>query len=184
MLKRTGTYGEGGVATANAKSRCPQAMHMRDDSCHAGVARATDHNQGIEGTYLPHAGQHGRAVSCEPAEPCPCHSGTRESTMFYARCTLPNLTTLACIHSPYSYMLCVSEAKMAARSPPTPSPCVMATGVNSAGPIRHAHKGIDFCPRMGDRWAHLEVYTPRSQSSEKDLQNAPVTVRFCWFQKA
>ena len=130
MPKRTGTCGEGGAATADAKSRCPRAMHMRDDSCHAGVARATDHNQGIEGTYLPRAGQRGRAVSCEPAEPCPCHSGTGESTMFYGRCTLPNLTT--CIHSPYSYMICVPEAKMAARSPPTPSPRVTATGVDSA----------------------------------------------------
>ena len=175
MPKRTGTCGEGGAATADAKSRCPRAMHMRDDSCHAGVARATDHNQGIEGTYLPRAGQRGRAVSCEPAEPCPCHSGTGESTMFYARCTLPNLT--ACIHSPYSYMICVSEAKMAARSPPTPSPRVTATGVDSAGPIGRAHKGIDFCPRMRDGWAYLEVYTPRSQSSEKDLLSAPVTVR-------
>ena len=117
--RETGTCGEGGAATADAKSRCTRAMHMRDDSCHAGVARATDHNQGIEGTYLSCAGQRGRAVSCEPAEPCPCHSGTGESTMFYARCTLPNLT--ACIHSPYSYIICVPEAKMAARSPPTPS---------------------------------------------------------------
>ena len=74
-------------------------------------------------------------------------------------------------------MLCVSEAKMAARSPPTPSPRVTATGVDSAGPIGRAHKGIDFCPRMGDGWAYLEVYTPRSQSSEKDLPYAPVTVR-------
>ena len=98
MPKRTGTCGEGGAATADAKSRCPRAMHMRDDSCHAGVARATDHNQGIEGTYLPRAGQRGRAVSCEPAEPCACHSGTGESRMFYARRTLPNLTP--CMHSP------------------------------------------------------------------------------------
>ena len=56
-------------------------------------------------------------------------------------------------------------------------PRVTATGVDSAGPIGRAHKGIDFCPRMGDRWAYLEVYTPRSQSSEKDLPYAPVTVR-------
>ena len=34
-----------------------------------------------------------------------------------------------------------------------------------------------FCPRMGDGWAYLEVYPPRSQSSEKDLLSAPVTVR-------
>ena len=134
MPKRKGTCGEGGAATADAKSRYPRAMHMRGDSCHAGVARATDHNQGIEGTYLPRAGQRGRAVSCEPAEPCPCHSGTGESTVFYARCTLPNLTT--CIHSPYSYILSVSKAKMAVRSPHTPSPRVTATGVDSAGPIR------------------------------------------------
>ena len=66
---------------------------------------------------------------------------------------------------------------MAARWPPTPSPRVTATGVDSAGPIGRAHKGIDFCPRMGDGWAYLEVYTPRSQSSEKDLLSAPVTVR-------
>ena len=66
---------------------------------------------------------------------------------------------------------------MAARSPPTPSSRVTATGVDSAGPIGRAHKGIDFCPRMGDGWAYVEVYTPRSQSSEKDLQNASVTVR-------
>ena len=158
-----------------ANDICPLRVHMRDDSCHAGVARATDHNQGIEGTYLPRAGQRGRAVSCEPAEPCPCHSGTGESTMFYARCTLPNLTT--CIHSPYSYIPCVSEAKMAARSPPTPSPRVTATGVDSAGPIGRAQTGIGFHPRMGNGWAYLEVYTPRSQSSEKDLHTAPVTVR-------
>ena len=50
-------------------------------------------------------------------------------------------------------------------------------GVDSAGPIGRAQAGIDFCPRMGDGWAYLEVYTPRSQVSEKDLQNAPVTVR-------
>ena len=74
-------------------------------------------------------------------------------------------------------MICVSEAKMAARSPPTPSPRVTATGVDSAGPIGRAHKGIDFCPRMRDGWAYLEVYTPRSQSSEKDLLSASVTVR-------
>ena len=74
-------------------------------------------------------------------------------------------------------MLCVSEAKMAARSPPTPSPRVTATGVDSAGPIGHAQAGIDFQGRMGDGWAYLEVYTPRSQSSEKDLLSAPVTVR-------
>ena len=43
--------------------------------------------------------------------------GPGESMMFYARCTLPNLTT--CMHSPYSYILCVSEAKMAARLPCT-----------------------------------------------------------------
>ena len=59
----------------------------------------------------------------------------------------------------------------------TPSPRVTATGVNSAGPIGRAQTGIDFCPRMGDGRAYLEVYTPRSQSSEKDLRNAPVTVR-------
>jgi len=181
MPKRTGTCGEGGAATADAKSRCPRAMHMRDDSCHAGVARATDHNQGIEGTYLPRAGQRGRAVSCEPAEPCACHSGTGESTMFYARRTLPNLTT--CIHSPYSYILCVSEAKMAARWPPTPSPRVTATGVDSAGPIGRAQTGIDFQGRMGDGWAYLEVYTPRSQSSGKDLLSAPVTVRISMVSK-
>ena len=81
-------------------------------------------------TYLARALQRGRAGSCEPAEPCACHSGTGEGTMFYARRTLPNLTT--CIHSPYSYILCVSEAKMAARWPPTPSPRVTATGVDSA----------------------------------------------------
>ena len=107
MLKSTGTGGEGGAATADAKSRCPRAMRMRDDSCHAGVARATDYYRNIEGTYLARALQRGRAGSCEPAEPCACHSGTGESTMFYARHTLPNLT--ACIHSPlaYSYILCV-----------------------------------------------------------------------------
>ena len=175
MPKRAGTCCDGGAATADAKSRCPRAMHMRDDSCHVGVARATDHHQGIEGTYLPCAGQCGRAVSCEPAEPCPCHSGTGESTMFYARCTLPNLTT--CIHSPYSCMICVSEAKMAACSPPTPSPRVTATGVDSAGPIGCAQTGIDFLGRMGDGWAYLGVYTSRSQSSEKDPLSAPVTVR-------
>ena len=59
----------------------------------------------------------------------------------------------------------------------TPPPCVTATGVDSTGLIGCAHKGIDFCPRMGDGWAYLEVYTPRSQSSEKDLLDAPVTVR-------
>ena len=52
MLKSTGTGSEGGAATANAKSRCPQAMRMRDGPCHAGVARATDYYCNIEGTYL------------------------------------------------------------------------------------------------------------------------------------
>ena len=68
---------------------------------------------------------------------------------------------------------------MAARWPPTPSPRVTATGVDiySVGPIGHAHKGIDFCPRTGCEWEHLEVCTPRSQSSEKDPLYAPVTVR-------
>ena len=66
---------------------------------------------------------------------------------------------------------------MAARWPPTPSPRVTATGVDSAGPIGRAQAGIDFLGRMGDGWAYLEVYTPRLQSSEKDIQNAPVTVR-------
>ena len=175
MPKRTGTCGERGAAKADAKSRCPRAMGMRDDSCHAGVARATDYYLNIEGTYLARPLQRGRAVPCEHAEPCPCHSRTGKGTMVYARCTLPNLTT--CIHSPYAYILCVSGAKMAARSPPTPSPRVTATGVDSAGPIGRAQAGIDFCPEMGDRWAYLEVYAPRSQSFEKDLQNAPVTVR-------
>jgi len=173
MPKRTGTCGEGGAAKADAKSRCPRAMRMRDDSCHAGVARATDYYRNIEGTYLARALQRGRAGSCEPAEPCATRGSTEESTMFYARCTLPNLTT--CIHSPYSYIRCVSEAKMAARSPPTPSPRVTATGIDSAGPIGRAQTGIDFHPRMKDGWAYLEVYTPRSQSSEKDLLSASVT---------
>ena len=66
---------------------------------------------------------------------------------------------------------------MAARSPPTPSPRVTATGVDSAGPIGRAQAGIGFHPRMGDGWAYLGVYTPRSQSSEKDPLSAPVTVR-------
>ena len=175
MPKRTGTGGEGGAATADAKSRCPRALRMRDDSCHAGVARATDYYRNIEGTYLARALQRGRAGSCEPAEPCATRGSTEESTMFYARCTLPNLTT--CIHSPYGYILCVSEAKMAACSPPTPSPRVTATGIDSAGPIGRAQTGIDFQGRMGDGWAYLEVNTPRSQSSEKDLLCAPVTVR-------
>ena len=47
----------------------------------------------------------------------------------------------------------------------------------SAGPIGRAQAGIGFHPRMGDGWAYLKVYTPRSQSSEKDLLYAPVTVR-------
>ena len=50
-------------------------------------------------------------------------------------------------------------------------------GVNSAGPIGCTQAGIDFPGRMGDGWAYLEVYTPRSQLSEKDLLGAPVTVR-------
>ena len=66
---------------------------------------------------------------------------------------------------------------MAARWPPTPSPRVTATGVDNAGPIGCAQTGIDFPGRMGDGWAYLEVYTPRSQSSEKDLLSVPVTVR-------
>ena len=66
---------------------------------------------------------------------------------------------------------------MAARLPPTPPPCVMATGVDSSGPIGRAQTGIDFYPRMGDGWAYIEVYTPRLQSSEKDLLSAPFTVR-------
>ena len=95
--------------------------------------------------------------------------------MFYARCMLPNLT--ACIHSPYSYILCVPEAKMAARTPPTPSPRVTATGVDSVGPIGRAQTGIDFHPRMGDRWAYLEVCTPTRISCLHLLQWG-----FCWFQ--
>ena len=66
---------------------------------------------------------------------------------------------------------------MAARSPPTPSPRVTATGVDSAGPIGRAQTGIGFHPRMGDGWAYLKVYMPRSQSSGKDLLSASVTVR-------
>ena len=173
MPKRTGTCGEGGAAKADAKSRCPRAMRMRDDSCHAGVARATDYYRNIEGTYLARALQRGRAGSCEPAEPCATRGSTEESMMFYAHHTLPNLT--ACMHSPYSYILCVSEAKMAAHWPPTPSPCVTATGVDSTGPIGRASTGIDFLARMGGGWVYLEVYTPRSQSSEKDLLSASVT---------
>ena len=139
------------------------------------MAIAADYHQSIHTTYLPHTGQCGRAVLCEPAEPCACHSGTRESMMFYTCSMLPNLTT--CMHSPYSYILCVSEAKMAACSSPTPSPRVTATGIDSAGPIGRAKTGIGFHPRMGDRWAYLRVYTPRLQSSEKDPLSAPVTVR-------
>ena len=66
---------------------------------------------------------------------------------------------------------------MAAGWPTTPPPRVTAPGVDSAGPIGRAQTGIGFYPRMGDGWAYLEVYTPRSQSSEKDLQNASITVR-------
>ena len=148
---------------------------MRDDSCHADVWSATEYYRNIKGTYLARAVQRGQAVSFESAEPCACHSGTGESMVFYARCTLPNLTT--CIHSPYSYILCVLEAKMATRSPPTPAPCVTAMGVNSAGPIGRAQTGIDFLGRMGGGWARLEVYTPRSQSVEKDLLSVPITVK-------
>ena len=66
---------------------------------------------------------------------------------------------------------------MAARWPTTPPPRVTATGVDSAGPIGRAQTGIGFHPRMGGRWAYLEVYTPRSQSSEKDPLSVPITVR-------
>ena len=66
---------------------------------------------------------------------------------------------------------------MAAGWPTTPPPRVTAPGVDSAGPIGRAQAGIDFLGRMGDGWAYLEVYTPRSQSSEKDPLSAPVTVR-------
>ena len=44
-------------------------MRMRDDSCHAGVVRATDYYGNIEGAYLARTLQRGRAGSCEPAEP-------------------------------------------------------------------------------------------------------------------
>ena len=77
-------------------------------------------DQSIHTTYLPRAGQHGRAVLCEPAEPCACHA-LRGSMVLYAHHTPPNPT--ACIYSPYSYILCVSEAKMAARSPPRTRTC-------------------------------------------------------------
>ena len=50
-------------------------------------------------------------------------------------------------------------------------------GVDSAGPIGRAQTGIGFHLRMGDGWAYLEVYAPRSHLSEKDLLYAPVTVR-------
>ena len=72
---------------------------------------------------------------------------------------------------------------MAARSPPTPFPRVTATGVDSAGLIGRAQAGIDVLGRMGDGWAYLEVYTPRSQSSGKDLLSAPVTVRISMVSK-
>ena len=72
---------------------------------------------------------------------------------------------------------------MAAGWPTTPPPHITATGVDSAGPIRRAQTGIDFLGRMGDRWAYLEVYTPGSQSSEKDLLSAPVTVRISMVSK-
>jgi hypothetical protein len=146
------------VATADATCRCPRAMHIRDNSCHANVARATDHNQGIEGTYLPRTGQCGRAVSCKPAEPCACHSGTGESKMFYAHCTLLNLTT--CIHSPYSYILCVSEAKMAARWPPTPSPRVTATGVDIVQVRSDVHRQELVSTLEWGTDGHTSKYTP------------------------
>ena len=63
---------------------------------------------------------------------------------------------------------------MAARWPPTPSPRVTATGVDSAGPIGHAHKGIDFCPRMGYDWAYLkraptQLQLPRGARYSEDF---------------
>ena len=51
------------------------------------------------------------------------------------------------------------------------------TGVDSVGLIRCAQAGIGFHPRMGGRWAYLELCTPRSQSPKKDLLSVPVTVR-------
>ena len=108
--------------------------------------------RGLTWHALFSAGELGRANLQSHAH---SHSGTEESMMSYAHHTLPNLT--ACMHSPYSYILCVSEAKMAARWPPTPSPRVTATGVDSAGPIGFAQTGIGFHPglRMGDGWAYL-----------------------------
>ena len=41
---------------------------------------------------MARAVQRGRAVLCEPTKPCACHLGTRESMVFYARRTPPNLT--------------------------------------------------------------------------------------------
>ena len=150
-------------------------MHMRDNSCHANVARATDYNQSIGGTYLAHTAQRGRAMSCKPAQPCACHSAIEECMPIYARRTLRHLTT--CMHSLSAYIICVTEAKMAVHRPPTPPSGVTAKGVDSAGLIGRAQTRIDFRVRMGDGWAYLEAHTPRSQSSEKDLLSAPVTVR-------
>ena len=130
------------------------AMHMRDNSCHANVARATNYHQSIEGTYLARAAQRRRAVSCEPAQPCACHSGTGESMVFYARRTLRDLT--ACMHSLSAYILSAQKAKMVGRSPPTRPPRVTATGIDSSGPIGHTRKGFDFCPRTGCEWAYLK----------------------------
>ena len=167
MSKRTGTDGEGGAAKADGTCRCPRAMHMRDDSCHANVARATDYYQSMGGTYLTCASQSGRAASCELAQPCACHSGTEESMMFYARRTMQDLT--ACVHSLSAYTLSVPKAKMAARLPPTPPPRVTATGVNSPGPIGRAQTGIGLLARMGYDWAYLKraLTQWQSQSSER-----------------
>ena len=65
---------------------------------------------------------------------------------------------------------------MTARLPPTPSPRVTATGVDSAGLIGRAQAGIDFLGRMEDGWAYLEVYTPRSIAIVRE--GSPVCARY------
>ena len=89
-------------------------MRMRDDFCHENVARATDYYQSIGGTYLPRDAQRGRAMSCEPAQSCACHSAIEECMPINARRMLRDLTT--CMHSLSAYhIICVTEAEIAAR---------------------------------------------------------------------
>ena len=76
--------------------------------------------------------------------------------VFYTRRTLQDLA--ACMHSLPAYILHMRAEGENGRAFATyPPPHVTAAGVDSAGPIGHTRKGIDFCPRTGYDWAYLSV---------------------------